>query len=203
MDSEPGMSAFRKEGRKAVLLSAVLLCGVVALMLALRMRAPQAAPAPDAKVAAQPAAEPQHEPKPMADAYARWGGALCSASEDGAHFFDLRRAIEFKECAGDLSKFVVHLRSRALLPDPAAASTEFLRGDGEQVVLMQFAKVPKADERAALNAAGVELLGYVDGLAWHARGTAADLRAARGRPNVRAFAALDPRDKAAAEFIPR
>ncbi|MCK6470746.1 MAG: S8 family serine peptidase [Planctomycetes bacterium] len=189
------MNAFRKEGRKAVLLSAVLLCGVVALVLALRMRAPQAAPAPEAKVAAQPAAEPQHVPKPMAEAYARWGGALCSASEDGAHFFDLRRAIEFKERAGDLAKFVVHLRSRALLPDPAAASTEILRGDGEQVVLMQFTKVPKADERAELKEAGVELLGYVDGLAWHARGTAADLREVRGRPDVRALAAMDPRDK--------
>lgn len=199
MDSDPGMNAFRKEGRKTLLWSTVLLCGVVALMLALRMhaRTPAAGPAPSAPVPESPAAEAdvQPEPQPMAETYARWGGALCSASEDGAHFFDLRRAIEFKERAGDLSKFVVHLRSRALLPDPAAASTEFLRGDGEQVVLMQFTKVPKADERAALNAAGVELLGYVDGLAWHARGTAADLRAARGRPNVRAFAALDPRDK--------
>lgn len=181
---------------KTLLLSAVLLCGALALVLALRMqgRAPDAVPpVPAAPPVAQ--AQPEPKPKPMAETYARWGGALCSASEDGAHFFDLRRALEFKERAGDLAKFVVHLRSRALLPDPAAASTEALRGEGEQVVLMQFTKVPKADEREQLMDAGVELLGYVDGLAWHARGTAADLRAARARPDVRALAALDPRDK--------
>ncbi|MGD0090027.1 MAG: S8 family serine peptidase [Planctomycetota bacterium] len=127
-----------------------------------------------------------------------WGGALNSAQSDGTGFFDRKQARSFiAGVAPEFRKYVVDLNARAFLPLPEAPDlAEVLSADKAQnTVYLQFVDHPQAEGRAQLKAAGVELLSYMAGYAWSARGTAAAFKEALKLPWVRAVARVDPRDK--------
>lgn len=132
-----------------------------------------------------------------------WGGAFCSASVDGTAFFDHRRAFEFAQTADPrLRAYVIELSTRALLPVafvPAKSEISEIMPDvapGQTgLALIQFLSAPTDAERAKLAAAGIELIAYMSGRAWSARGTTDAFAAAGAMPFVRGLSRLDPRDK--------
>ena len=152
------------------------------------------------------------QPAPKSAGWPQWGGALNSADYSGASFFNRDAARAFRESvAANQRKFVVDLNSRALLPavddSTADAASQLFSADAlkaptvTRLLYMQFTEHPTDAQRAQLAQAGVELVAYVDGYAWTARGSAADLLAAVDLPFVRALAQIDPRDKTSAQIL--
>jgi len=153
---------------------------------------------------------------PVAEALpgARWGGAANSAQESGAGFFDRTAARSFTAAVpAGVAKYVVDLNARAFLPlpgednlsealpattaKPAPGHTAAARPQrpGEHVAYLQFKEHPRDDQRRVLAAQGIELLGYLSGYAWAARGTPGAFQAALRLDFVRAAARVDARDK--------
>jgi len=143
---------------------------------------------------------------------------LNSAQSDGAGFFDGKRARAFVATVRpETQKYVVDLNARAFLPLPGfrgqtanfqtAGQSWSPTGSGcqspkaQQTVYLQFLDHPRAEERAQLQAAGVELLSYATGYAWLARGRDEAFEAASRLPFVRALAQVDPRDKLNAQVF--
>ena len=130
----------------------------------------------------------------------KWGGALNSAQHDGTGLFNPKTAREFAASIDpSLSKYLMELNSRSFLPD---TGTEYLKdvfphvkGSGKSTVYLQFGEHPLAPQREILSATGIELLSYVSGYAWTARGTPEAFKAALNLDFVRAVAEIDPRDK--------
>lgn len=180
--------------RACALLCLSLALGVAAF-LCWRYAADAAPRTPHAAVAA---ADSAPAAAPRSDGPFCWGGALNSARLEGAGFFDRRGAAAFAAGVGpELRKYVVELNARALLPLPGDEHLAAVcRGNAAQsVVYLQFVNHPRPDQRARVADAGVELLSYVAGYAWAARGKAQAFRAALQLDFVRAVARIDPRDK--------
>ena len=130
----------------------------------------------------------------------QWGGALNSAQEDGTGFFNPKTAREFAASIdAPLSKYLMELNARSFLPD---TGTEHLKDvfahtndSGKSTVYLQFGEHPLPQQREILGAAGIELLSYVTGYAWTARGTPEAFNEVLNLDFVRAVAEIDPRDK--------
>ncbi|MCY3021356.1 MAG: S8 family serine peptidase, partial [Planctomycetota bacterium] len=140
----------------------------------------------------------------QAKSWPQWGGALNSAQSDGVGFFNRARAREFAgSVAPELKKYIVDLNARAFLPLPgpenaaeALADEPAKRAqDDRPTTYLQFIEHPSSDQRAQLTARGLELLAYVSGYAWTARGTKEAFGGALKLDFVRAVARVDPRDK--------
>ncbi|HYF48767.1 MAG TPA: S8 family serine peptidase [Planctomycetota bacterium] len=142
-------------------------------------------------------AAPESKPEP-ASRWSRWGGALNSASHDGDGFFDETRAAEFfnetRENNPKLSKYVMRLHSRALLPEKNADAA-LQPGDQTQSAYLQFEEHPTPEQGAKLAEAGIELESFVTAYAWRARGTPAAFKQVAQWDLVRGVAQIDPRDK--------
>lgn len=73
---------------------------------------------------------------------------------------------------GGEPQYRIALKSRQFIPSPGVepALTQELTqaGDGRRHILLQFEDIPTEAQRAALEAAGVRLLGYVPNYAWFA-----------------------------------
>ena len=142
-----------------------------------------------------------------------WGGAYNSAGADGAGFFDRQAAKQFMSAVKpELRKYVIDLQARALLPLPGAENIAAVFPESvphvsgpqtgqppaaseQHVAYLQFKDHPRENERRQLAAQDVELLNYVSGYAWCARGTPAAFQAVLHLDFVRAVAAVDARDK--------
>jgi len=149
---------------------------------------------------ASPAAQPAPKPQPVAvpqaaPTWPKWGGASGSASASGENFFDKIQARAFAAgVAADQRKYVIELNARSMLPVAEAAFDEILP-DNARTLYLQFHDHPTDAQRAALTAQGVELLAYVGGYAWTARGERAALQGAMRLASVRGASRIDPRDK--------
>ena len=126
-----------------------------------------------------------------------WGGALNSANRTGDGFFATKANRAF--VAGvdpSLKKYIVELNARAFLPQRDAFAQVFSGNETEKrTAYLQFHDHPTPQQRELLRGRGVEVLSYVAGYAWYARGTPADFAAALQLDFVRAVAAVDARDK--------
>lgn len=134
----------------------------------------------------------------------RWGGALNSAEAGGNGFFDARRAAQFAAAVSpEFRKYVVELNARAFLPLAGKEPAGEVLADATAplAVYLQFSEHPRPEQRAQLAVQGVELLSYVSGYAWTARGRAAAFRTALQLDFVRAIARIDPRDKLHAQVF--
>jgi PKD repeat protein len=126
----------------------------------------------------------------------QWGGALSSARDDGQGFFDRGQAHAFIDWVSPAEKkYVIDLRARALLPMPGHAELGNDDGTLERTVYLQFKEHPRPAERDLIAKQGVQLLSYVSGYAWLARGKPEALQNALALDFVRAAAQIDPRDK--------
>ena len=133
---------------------------------------------------------------PVAQNPLKWGGALNSVSEKGAFFSDRARRNFISSINNADAKYVVDLNARAFLPDRAAFRQVFADlKSGPRTAYLQFYEHPTAQQRETLRAHGIEVLSYVSGYAWNARGTSADFEAAQQFDFVRAVASVDARDK--------
>lgn len=144
------------------------------------------------------ATEGQTRERPLPPNGYCWGSALNSAQSDGVGFFDRKRARAFiAEVDPEVQKYIVDLNARAFLPLPGPQHLAEAVPDkaAKHIVYLQFLDHPAPQERAQLHAAGVELLSYVTGYAWLARGTGEAFGAALEFAFVRAVAQVDPRDK--------
>ncbi|MFH0939053.1 MAG: S8 family serine peptidase [Planctomycetota bacterium] len=143
------------------------------------------------------------ETNPVANPRCRWGGALNSVALDGADFFNPAHNREFNATIEDaLKKYIVDLNARSFLPLVNADLTEIFSPDEQQpVVYLQFIEHPTVEQRAQLTALGVELLAYMTGYAWMARGAPETLKATQRLDFVRALARIDPRDKLLPEIF--
>jgi PKD repeat protein len=135
-----------------------------------------------------------------------WGGALNSAAFDGTDFFNVAATRKFVAAATPAEKkYVVELNSRAFLPLREEGNVEAALGAeaarAPHSAYLQFQEHPTEAQRAELKAQGIELVGYVSGYAWTARGTPDAFRAALRHPSVRAIARIDPRDKLNAQVF--
>lgn len=127
-----------------------------------------------------------------------WGGALNSAENGGAGFFDRGKARNFTAWVGAAEKkYVVDLNARAFLPQPGREALDAIFGPAaaKRTAYLQFVEHPTPAQRARLAEQGVELLAYVAGYAWTASGTREAFAAALEQPFVRGSAAVDRRDK--------
>lgn len=136
-----------------------------------------------------------------------WGGACNSSLEDGTGFFDRQAARQFANTVrAELRRYVVDLNARAFLPMPGkehfaavfpgkARLPENRATPEKRVAYLQFKDNPRDEQRRQVAARGLELLNYVSGYAWCARGTPAAFEAALSLDFVRAVAAVDARDK--------
>ncbi|HEY3323260.1 MAG TPA: S8 family serine peptidase [Planctomycetota bacterium] len=140
-------------------------------------------------------------PVTPAQAWPVWGAAQNSAQKDGTGFFDYSRARQFASSVQpDLSKYVINLHARSLLPLANRAAQSAIRNpqsatSPSRTAYLQFFAHPSAAQREQLDRSGIHLLSYVDGFAWTARATPAAFDSALGLDFVRAVADIDPRDK--------
>jgi PKD repeat protein len=128
----------------------------------------------------------------------RWGGALNSAEQAGAGFFDRKKAREFSASVDAAErKYIIELNARALLPltGEDALDTIFGADTAPRTAYLQCFEHPTPAQRQALADVGIALLSYSAGYAWTARGSRESFAAALALPFVRAAAALDGRDK--------
>jgi PKD repeat protein/subtilisin family serine protease len=128
----------------------------------------------------------------------QWGGALNSATRDGHGFFSAEQSLAFVNSVDvTAKKYVVELNARAFLPQRSDFSQVFSgkHTADKRTAYLQFNDHPTAQQREVLRTHGVEVLSYVTGYAWYARGTANDFEAALNLDFVRAVASIDPRDK--------
>ncbi|MCZ7644834.1 MAG: S8 family serine peptidase [Planctomycetota bacterium] len=158
-------------------------------------RVPPQVPYVPAPLAAEPDPEAKADARVTLEAFPHWGGGWSSAAEDGAHFFDRARAQELRQAAGAQARYVIDLNARAILPDPAVKPEELVPAGAPRTLLLQFKAQPSEAQKQELARAGVEVIRYLDGHAYHARGTREAFAAARAKEYVRALAKLDARDK--------
>ncbi len=130
----------------------------------------------------------------------RWGAAINSAQYDGASFFDRDAAHAFqKSIEPKLRAYIVDLNARSFLPIISRQDTRDLFSEtaatANITLYLQFLNHPTVEQREVLEKMGVELLAYVSGYAWIARGNSQALTEAAALPFVRALAQIDPRDK--------
>lgn len=132
----------------------------------------------------------------------RWGAATNSAQPDGTAFFNRDAALAFKNSVDPkLRAYIVELNARSFLPNGTReeGSTADLfsktAANSSSTIYLQFLNHPTPEQRERLKKMGVELLTYVNGYAWIARGNSQALTAAAALPFVRALAQIDPRDK--------
>lgn len=127
-----------------------------------------------------------------------WGGALNSAEQTGAGFFDRKKAREFcgSVDAAD-RKYIIELNARALLPlaGDDVLDSIFGANDRTRTAYLQCFQHPTPAQRQTLADLGITLLAYSAGYAWTARGSRESFAAALAMPFVRAAAAIDGRDK--------
>src|SRR4029079_5951791 len=133
---------------------------------------------------------------PGAPSWPVWGGALNSAAQNGAGFFDRNRSLKFVAAVDTgMRRYVVKLNSRAFLPLQQVSIFEILRDvEQPQQAYIQFNDHPAESDRSKLALAGIDLLAYISGYAWLALGTPQAFESARELTFVRAVARVDPRD---------
>lgn len=136
-------------------------------------------------------------PVPQADSgWSIWGGALNSAAQDGSGFFESQRADRFFEAVPESERrYVIHLVSRAFLPERGCTAFDGRHESTPVLAYLQFHDIPDAKERAALAADGVSLERYVAGNSWRVRASVGELRKLAARATVRSITEVDPRDK--------
>jgi len=129
-------------------------------------------------------------------AWSVWGGAVNSAAQNGAGFFESRRADRFIAAFPETERrYVIHLVSRAFLPEPGCKAFDGRRDDAPALAYLQFHEIPDAKERAALAAEGISLERFVAGNSWRVRAPVGELRKLAARASVRSITEVDPRDK--------
>jgi hypothetical protein len=174
--------------RKHLALASITVAVLIAAFLCY-LSIPTQTPASPAQSVAQPAPTVQQsESQTAKDTVAKsdhswpvWGGAVNSAAQDGSGSFDRQRARDFAASIdASEKKYILELNARSLLPlIDAAAADVFGENVDAQTVYLQFKKHPTDEQRENLKALGIELLSYVSGYAWAARGTPAQFQAAR------------------------
>ena len=199
---------------KIVLSLAILLLLGIGLSFVLRVGDTNRPISPISPIADSPARPLAHSPtRPLAN-WPAWGGAVNSAALDGAHFFDRTTAQAFMQAVEPkLRAYVVELHARSFLPSNRAAGAplkaELFPAQPQSVEVnpvlqqayIQFLEHPSDAQRAQLAAAGIEILNYMGGYAWTARGSADALSSAADFNFVRGLARVDPRDKLHAEVF--
>ena len=138
---------------------------------------------------------------PPAVSWPQWGGALNSANEDGNGFFDCDKRRQFIALAiPSVKKYIIELNSRAFLPSSNQSALADIfsissESSGIKMVYLQFVEHPTQAQRQKMEESGVELLSYVSGYAWVARGKKGAFEATLNEDWVRGLARIDPRDK--------
>jgi len=125
-----------------------------------------------------------------------WGGAVNSAAQDSTGFFESRRADRFVAAFPESERrYVIHLVSRAFLPEPGCVAFNGRHESTPALAYLQFHEIPDASERAALAADGISLERFVAGNSWRVRASVGELRKLAARASVRSITEVDPRDK--------
>lgn len=138
---------------------------------------------------------PLPAPQPDSD-WSVWGGAVNSAAQDGTGFFESRRADRFVAAVSESQqRYVIHLVSRAFLPEPGCGAFDGKHENNVALAYLQFHEIPDAKERAALAAEGISLERFIAGNSWRVRASVGELRKLAARASVRSITEVDPRDK--------
>lgn len=175
---------------RRILLSLSILVLLIGVYLAFQ-RIPRSTTAPLAGVSALSLQRSHSESD-----WSVWGGALNSAAQNGDGFFDRNRSDRFVAGFPQAEqKYVIHLVSRAFLPEPGCGAFKDQADSTTALAYLQFNDIPDAKERAALAADGIDLDRYVAGNSWRVRATVASLRKLAARASVRSITEVDPRDK--------
>ena len=129
-----------------------------------------------------------------------WGGALNSARENGFGFFKRTQRQEFTAWVQPMDrKYIIDLNSRAILPLIADRNLGEVfpnaSQSGSETAYLQFMEHPTEAQRRQLAVHEIELLSYVTGYAWVARGKMESFEKILNEAWVRGLARIDPRDK--------
>ncbi len=95
--------------------------------------------------------------------------------------------------------YTIYLKSGDLLPPEGF----YLDGIQEKHVMLQLYDIPTDDEKAALEAAGIQLLAYLPNYAWFAHVTKEGFRSLPAIDSVRWVAEIEPAYKAKREPVPK